>query len=65
MPFLAALVPGIVATCGRHCMPESRSFLDAADALVDAPQGGCGTGAPESSSRSREARKKMKDLVTR
>ena len=38
---------------------------DAADALVDAPQGGCGTGAPESSSRSREARKKMKDLVTR
>ncbi|CAK9048040.1 unnamed protein product, partial [Durusdinium trenchii] len=65
LPFLAALVPGIVATCGRHCMPESRSFLDAADALVDAPQGGCGTGAPESSSRSREARKKMKDLVTR
>lgn len=54
-----------MATCGRHCMPESRSFLDAADALVDAPQGGCGTGAPESSSRSREARKKMKDLVTR
>ena len=29
IPFLAALVPGVIATAGRRCMPESQDFLDA------------------------------------
>eukprot|EP00434_Breviolum_minutum_P045189 symbB.v1.2.040455.t2/scaffold7249.1/size12341/1 len=29
IPFLVALVPGVIATAGRRCMPESQDFLDA------------------------------------
>ena len=29
VPFLVALVPGVIATAGRRCMPESQDFLDA------------------------------------
>ncbi|CAE7352693.1 proP [Symbiodinium natans] len=37
IPFLCALAPGLVATAGRRCIPESREFEEARERSLAAP----------------------------